>query len=75
VEPIAILIEIIDALGAGVALDAQDRLANLLRIKTLGAVDRERQNMNGVVGPSPVVIGGRLVGCLVFGSELLGCRA
>jgi hypothetical protein len=42
VEPIAVLIEIVGALGADVALDAQDRLANLLRLKALSVVDRER---------------------------------
>ena len=42
VEPIAILIEIVGALSARVALDAQDRLADLLRLKTLSIVDRER---------------------------------
>ncbi len=41
-EPIAVLIEIVGALGADVALDAQDRLANLLRLKALSVVDRER---------------------------------
>ena len=75
VEPIAVLIEIVGALNARVVLDAQDRLADLLRLKTLSVVDRERQNMNSVVGPCPMEIGGRLVGCLVFRSELLGCRA
>src|SRR5215471_1390909 len=35
VEPIAILIEIVGALGARVALDAQDRLSDLLRLKAL----------------------------------------
>ena len=39
-EPIAVLIEIVGALGARVALDAQDRLPDLLRLKTLGVVDR-----------------------------------
>ncbi len=42
VEPIAVLIEIVGALGARVALHAQDRLADLLRLKTLSVVDRER---------------------------------
>ena len=42
VEPIAVLIEIVSALGARVALDAQDRLADLVRLKTLSVVDRER---------------------------------
>src|SRR6201982_4026160 len=74
-EPIAVLIEIVGALGARVALDAQDRLADLLRLKTLSVVDRERKNMNSVVGPCPIVVGRRLVSRLVFGSELLGCRA
>src|SRR5271166_7213080 len=74
-EPIAVRIEIVGALGARVALDAQDRLADLLRLKTLSVVDRERQNMNGVVGPCPIVIGRRLVVRLVLGGELLGCRA
>jgi len=41
-EPIAVLIEIVGALGARVALDAQDRLADFLRLKTLSVVDRER---------------------------------
>ncbi len=41
-EPIAVLIEIVGALDARVALDAQDRLADLLRLKTLSVVDRER---------------------------------
>ena len=41
-EPIAVGIEIVSALGARVALDAQDRLADLLRLKTLSVVDRER---------------------------------
>src|SRR6201982_1992887 len=72
-EPIAVLIEIVGALGARVALDAQDRLADLLRLKTLSVVDRERKNMNSVVGPCPIEIGRRLVGRLVFRSELLGC--
>src|SRR6516165_3003415 len=75
VEPIAVLIEIVGALSARVALDAQDRLADLLRLKTLSVVDRESQNMNSVVGPCPKVVGRRLVGRLVFGSELLCCRA
>src|SRR6516225_1656764 len=75
VEPIAVLIEIVGALNARVVLDAQDRLADLLRLKTLSVVDRESQNMNSVVGPCPMEIGGRLVGCLEFRSELLGCRA
>ena len=34
-EPIAVLIEIVGALGARVVLDAQDRLADLLRSKLL----------------------------------------
>ena len=42
VEPVAVLIEIVGALGADVALDAQDRLANLLRLNTLSVFDRER---------------------------------
>src|SRR5262249_38327787 len=75
VEPIAVLIEIVGALNARVVLDTQDRLADLLRLKTLSVVDRERQNKNSVVGPCPMEIGGRLVGRLVFRSELLGCRA
>ena len=75
VEPIAVLIEIVGALNARVALDAQDRLADLLRLKTLSVVDRERKNMNSVVGPCPREGGRRLVGRLVFRSELLGCRA
>src|SRR5215470_14929465 len=75
VEPIAILVKIVSALGARVVLDTQDRLTDLLRLKTLSVVDRERQNMNSVVGPCPKVVGRRLVGCLVFRSELLGCRA
>src|SRR5215469_16013823 len=74
-EPIAVLIEIVCALGAWVALDAQDRLADLLRLKALSVVDRESQNMNSVVGPCPREVGRRLVGHLVFRSELLGCRA
>src|SRR6516164_1761100 len=74
-EPIAVLIEIVGALGARVALDAQDPLADLLRLKTLGVIDRERKNMNGVVALCPIVIGRRLVIRLVLGSELLGCRA
>ena len=74
-EPIAVLIEIVSALGARVALDAQDRLADLLRFKTLSVVDRARENMNRVVGPCPTSVGRRLVGRLVFGSELLGRRA
>ena len=41
-EPIAVLIEIVGALDARVTLDAQDRLADLLRLKTLSVVDRER---------------------------------
>ena len=75
VEPIPILIEIVGALGARVALDAQDRLSDLLRLKALSVVDRERKNMNSVVGLCPKGVGHRLVGRLVFGSELLGCRA
>src|SRR5260221_14652943 len=39
-EPIAVLIEIVGTLGAGVALDAQDRLADLLSLKTLTVVAR-----------------------------------
>jgi hypothetical protein len=74
-EPIAVLIKIVGALDARVALDAQDRLSDLLRLKTLSVVDRERKNMNSVVGPCPREVGRRLVGCLVFRSELLGCRA
>src|SRR6516165_9648050 len=74
-EPIAVLIEIVGALNARVVLDAQDRLADLLRLKALSVVDRESQNMNSVVGPCPMVIGRRLVGRLVFRSELLGCWA
>src|SRR5215471_15725866 len=75
VEPIAVLIEIVGALNARVVLDAQDRLSDLLRLKTLSVVDREGQNMNSVVGPCPTDIGRRLVVRLVLGSELLGCRA
>ena len=74
-EPIAVLIEIVGALNARVVLDVQDRLADLLRLKTLSVVDCERQNMNSVVGPCPKVVGRRLVGPLVFGRELLGYRA
>src|SRR6516164_3216361 len=75
VEPIAVLIEIVGALDARVALDAQDRLADLLRLKTLSVVDRERKNTNNVVGPCTIGIGRRLVVSLVLGSELLCCRA
>ena len=64
VEAIAVLIEIVGALDTRVVLDAQDRLADLLRLETLSVVDRERQNMNSVVGPCPMEIGGRLVGRL-----------
>src|SRR5215813_5740788 len=56
VKPIAILIEIVGALGARVALDAQDRLSDLLRLKALSVVDRERKNMNSVVGPCPGLV-------------------
>ena len=42
VEPVAVLIEIVGALNARVVLDAQDRIADLLRLKTLSVVDRER---------------------------------
>jgi len=38
VEPIAVLIEIVSALDARVVLDAQDRLADLLRLKALSVV-------------------------------------
>ena len=41
-EPVAVLIEIVGALDARVVLDAQDRIADLLRLKTLSVVDRER---------------------------------
>src|SRR6516162_267327 len=68
VEPISILIEIVGALNARVVLDAQDRLSDLLRLKTFSVLDRERQNMNSVVGPCSLEIGRRLVGCLVFRS-------
>ena len=75
VEPVAVPIKVVHTFRPRVVLDAQDRFTDLLRLKTLSVVDRERQNMNSVVGPCPMVIGGRLVGCLVFRSELLGCRA
>ena len=42
VKSIAVLIEILGALDARVVLDAQDRIADLLRLKTLSVVDRER---------------------------------
>jgi hypothetical protein len=42
VKPIALLIEFVGALDARVVLEAQDRLADLLRLKTLSVVDRER---------------------------------
>ena len=60
-EPIAVLIEIVGTLNAWVVLDAQDRLADLLRLKALSVVDRESQNMNSVVGPCPREVGRRLV--------------
>ena len=60
VEPIAILIEVIDAFGTLVALHAQNCLTDLLRLKTVSVVDRERQNMNSVVGPCPMEIGADL---------------
>jgi len=41
VKSIAVLIEIVGALDARVVLDAQDRIADLLRLKTLSVVDRE----------------------------------
>jgi hypothetical protein len=59
-ETVAVLIEIVGALDARIALDAQDRLADLLRLKTLSVVDRERQNMNSVVGPCPKLSGADL---------------
>src|ERR1700730_6347167 len=73
VEPIAVLIKIINTLCTRVTLHAQDCLANLLRIKALGVVDGERKHVNRVVGPRPVEVGRRLVGLLVFESEPL-CR-
>jgi len=42
VEPIAILIKIIDAFGTLVDLHAQNCLTDLLRINTLSVFDRER---------------------------------
>src|SRR5215469_9827329 len=75
VEPIAVLVKVVRTFRTRVVLDAQDRLSDLLRLKTLSVVDSERKNMNSVVGPCPIVVGRRPVSRLVFGSELLGCRA
>jgi hypothetical protein len=41
-ESVTILIKIVGALGAQVAFDTQDCLTDLLRLKTLCVVDRER---------------------------------
>ena len=49
VESVAVLIEVVDAIGALVALHAQDRPTDLLRPRTLSVVDREREKVNRVV--------------------------
>src|ERR1700681_4774630 len=73
VEPIAVLIKIINTLCSSATLHAQDCLANLLRIQNLGVVDGERKHVNRVVGPRPAEVGRRLIGLLVFESEPV-CR-
>ena len=45
VKPIAVLVKVVRTFRTRVVLDAQDRVSDLLRLKTLSVVDRERQNM------------------------------
>ena len=62
VEPIAVLVEIVDALSARVAFHPQDRLPHLLGLQALRIDDREGQNVHGVIAPCAEEIGRRLVG-------------
>src|SRR5580704_6122416 len=51
VQPIAVLIKIIDAFGTRVAFDTQARLPDFRGFKTFGVIDRDRHNVNRVIGP------------------------
>src|SRR3954468_1359316 len=55
VQPVAVLVEIVLALGALMPLDRQDRLADRLRVGAAGLVDGERQHGDRVEGPGGLV--------------------
>src|ERR1700693_1856367 len=51
VQTVAVLVEIIFALGSRVFLGGKDRLANFPRVGRAGLVDRRAQHIDGVVRP------------------------
>src|SRR3954452_19435667 len=57
VQPVAILVEIIFALRAGIFLDRQNSLADFRRLRGTGLVDRHGQDGDCVIGPGALVVG------------------
>src|SRR6476469_755929 len=57
VETIAVLVEIVFALGTRELLDREDGFADLGRIGRAGLVDGRRQDADGVEGPGALVVG------------------
>ena len=49
VEPVAVLVEIVRALGALISLHREDRLTNFLRLETPGTADRAREDVESIV--------------------------
>jgi hypothetical protein len=60
VETVAVLIKVVHTFRPWIVFHTQERFTDLLRLKTVSVVDRERQNMNSVVGPCPMEIGADL---------------
>src|SRR3974390_11620 len=56
VQAVAVLVEIVFALGARELFDGQDGLADLRRIGRAGLVDRGRKHVHGVIGPGTLVV-------------------
>ncbi|BAQ46434.1 tungsten-containing formylmethanofurandehydrogenase, subunit B [Methylobacterium aquaticum] len=60
VQAVAVLIEVVGALGALVPADGEECLADRLRVGLAGGVDGLRQHRHGVEGPGGLVVGGEL---------------
>ena len=57
VQAVAVLVEIVFALGALVALRGEDRVADFVRIGRAGLVDRGAEHADRVIGPGAVIVG------------------
>src|SRR6187402_2310913 len=75
VQTVAVLVEIVFALGARELLDREDGFADLGRLGRAGLVDGRRQDVDGVEGPGALVVGRDLDGIAVDLAERLRALA